>query len=77
MTAFIVGFDGKWQEKFDDEEEAVEWAREVAETGRTVEVIKRRFGFYSFVTGFPESEREALAAHRKIPYLGDGPGNLG
>jgi len=44
MAKFTVGFDGKWQETFDDRDDAVEWAREVAATGRTVEVIKRRFG---------------------------------
>lgn len=67
MTGFIVGFDGKWQEKFDFKEEAVEWAREVAATGRTVEVITRRFGFCSFLTGFPDSERAALKARWRRP----------
>jgi hypothetical protein len=74
MASFIVGFDGKWQEKFDDEGEAVSWAREVAATGRTVEVAQRRFGFCKFVNGFPESEREGLAARwkrRPIGLLGD------
>ena len=67
MAAFIVGFDGKWQEKFDLKDEAVEWAREVAATGRTVEVIRRRFGFCSFLTGFPDSERAALEARWRRP----------
>ena len=67
MATFIVGFDGKWQEKFEDEDDAVTWAREVAATGRTVEVVKRRFGFCKFLTGFPESEREALMARWKRP----------
>lgn len=70
MASYIVGFDGKWQEKFRDRDEAISWAEEVAETGRTVEVVRRRFGAYRFVTGFPESEREALRAHRGVPYLG-------
>jgi hypothetical protein len=39
----------------------------VADTGRTVEVIGRRFGFAYFVTAFPESEREALQARWKRP----------
>jgi hypothetical protein len=77
MATFFVGFDGKWREKFSDKDEAIAWAEEVAATGRTVEVLRRRFGFYSFVTGFPEDKREALAAHRKVPYLGDGAGNMG
>ncbi len=70
MTSFIVGFDGKWQEKFDFEDDAVEWAREVAATGRTVEVARRRLGFCKFLTGFPESERDALAARWKRPPIG-------
>ena len=53
MASFIVGFDGKWQEKFDFEDDAVHWAREVAATGRTVEVARRRFGFCKFLTGLP------------------------
>jgi hypothetical protein len=74
MASFIVGFDGKWQEKFDEEADAITWAREVAATGRTVEVARRRFGFCKFLTGFPESEREALAARwkrRPVGLFGD------
>ena len=67
MTAFIVGFDGKWQEKFGDQGEAIDWAREVAATGRSVEVIRRRFGFCSFLTAFPDSERDALEARWRRP----------
>jgi hypothetical protein len=77
MATFIVGFDGKWQEKFRDQQEAVTWAEEVAETGRTVEVVRRRFGVYRFVTGFPESERVALKANRGVPYLGGSGGIYG
>jgi hypothetical protein len=67
MATFTVGFDNKWQETFDNEGEAVAWAQEVSGTGRTVEVMKRRFGFCSFLTGFPESERAALRARWKRP----------
>lgn len=77
MATFIVGFDGKWQEKFDDEDDAVSWAEEVAETGRTVEVVRRRLGVYKFVTGFPKSEREKLKVRRGVPYLGGGGGVYG
>jgi hypothetical protein len=77
MTTFIVGFDGKWQEKFDNRDDAVAWAEEVAATGRTVEVVRRRLGFCKFLTGFPESEREALKAHRGAPYVGSGGGVYG
>jgi hypothetical protein len=62
MTTYIVGFDGKWQQKFSEVDDAVSWARDVADTGRTVEVIRRRFGFPKFVTAFPESERKRLEA---------------
>ena len=64
MATYIVGFDGKWQEKFDDREDAVDWAQDVAATGRTVEVVQRRFGLYSFVTAFPESESACLEKRR-------------
>lgn len=69
MARYTVGFDNRWQESFDDLDEATAWAREVAETGRTVEVIARRFGFARFVTAFPESEREAIRARWKRPGL--------
>jgi hypothetical protein len=39
----------------------------VAATGRTVEVIKRRLGFCSFLTGFPESEQAALRERWRRP----------
>ncbi len=58
MAIYLVGFDGKWQEEFDTEAEAVAWAHEVAETGRVVEVVRRRFRTYKFITGFPVTERE-------------------
>ena len=40
MPRYRVAFDGKWREDFDDESEAVAWAEEVADTGRTVFVVK-------------------------------------
>lgn len=73
MARYTVGFDNRWQESFDDLDEATGWAREVAATGRTVEVIGRRFGLFAyFITAFPESEREALKARWKRPGLFDG-----
>jgi len=66
MAPYQVGFDNRWQASFDNLDDAVAWAQEVADTGRTVEVIQRRFGFFaSFVTAFPEAEREALRTRRK------------
>lgn len=70
MARYTVGFDNRWQESFDDLEEATAWAREVAATGRTVEVIGRRFGLFAyFVAGFPESEHEKLKARWSRPGL--------
>src|SRR4051794_27885606 len=69
MARYTVGFDNRWQESFSDLEDAIEWAREVADTGRTVEVIGRRFGFARFITAFPESEREAIRERWKRPGL--------
>lgn len=64
MAKWHVGFDRRWQESFHDFDEAAEWAREVAETGRTVDVAQRRFLIgKKLVAVFPESkraEREAL-----------------
>lgn len=58
MGKWHVGFDGRWQESFHDFDDAIEWAREVAETGRTVDVAQRRFLVgRKFVTAFPEAER--------------------
>lgn len=64
MGKWYVGFDRRWQESFHDFDEAVEWAREVAETGRTVDVARRHFLIGKrFVTAFPESEREIREAY--------------
>jgi hypothetical protein len=58
MGKWYVAFDGRWQESFDDLDEAEEWAREVAETGRTVDVAQRHLLIgRKFVTAFPESQR--------------------
>lgn len=64
MGKWYVAFDGRWQESFHDCDEAVEWAREVAETGRTVDVARRHFLVgRKFVTAFPESKRALREAH--------------
>jgi hypothetical protein len=77
MAKWHVGFDGRWQESFHDFEDAVEWAREVAETGRTVDVAQRRFVVGRKLVGvFPESERaqrEAVWSAGAIAGLGLGP----
>ena len=73
MTKFEVGFDGEWQEEFDDLDEAIQWAREVAETGRTVDVIESPYlGLRRFVTAFPESELAQRQAHWYLPMFAGG-----
>jgi len=73
MAKYEVGFDGRWQETFDDRNQAIEWAQEVAETGRVVDVvIKRRLLPRRFLTAFPESEREAREAAWSVPWTSGG-----
>jgi hypothetical protein len=38
MAKYKVCFEDKWQGTFDDRQEALDWAREVGETGRIVHV---------------------------------------
>lgn len=76
MAKWHVGFDRRWQESFHDFDQAVEWAREVAETGRTVDVAQRRLLLgRKLVAVFPESERaqrEALWSASAFLGLGGG-----
>jgi hypothetical protein len=59
MSAYHVCFDGKWQGKFDDRDEALEWGKVVGETGRIVHVARSRLLLYpKLVAVFPESQRE-------------------
>lgn len=75
MALYILGYDGKWQDRFDDREAAIRHAEEIAETGEVVEVVRRRFGVHSFVTAYPESERDALRDRWKVvPWFGDNSG---
>lgn len=76
MGKWYVAFDGHWQESFGDRDEAIEWAREVAETGRTVDLAERYFLIgRKFVTAFPESQRGLREAHWRAGsrmWIGDG-----
>ncbi len=73
MAKYEVGFDGRWQEMFDDRAEAVQWAQEVAGTGRVVDVVlKRRLLPRRFVTAFPESERAEREAAWSVPWTDAG-----
>lgn len=68
MAKYEVGFDGDWREKFNDRDEAMQWAKEVAETGRIVDVVVKRRGLpRKFLTAFPESERAAREAAWTAP----------
>jgi hypothetical protein len=74
MGKWHVGFDGGWKESFRDRDDAIEWASEVAETGRTVDVAQRRaVRGWKLVAVFPESERarrEEIWLAATIPWLG-------
>jgi hypothetical protein len=75
MARYEVGFDGRWQETFEDRDQAIRWAEEVAETGRVVDVVlKRRFLPRRFLTAFPESERGAREAAWVVPWESGGVG---
>lgn len=59
MRKYSVCFDGKWQGKFDDLDDALEWAHDVAETGRLVVVVRRRLILPpKLVAIFPEDQAE-------------------
>lgn len=76
MAKYEVAFDGDWQGTFSDHDDAIQWAKEVAETGRIVDVVvKRRWLPRKFLTAFPDSERDARALAWMTPtnYSGIGP----
>jgi hypothetical protein len=56
VTTYRVGFDGRWQDTFDYEDEAVEWAKEVADADRVVFVVEQRLLRSKLIAVFPESE---------------------
>ncbi len=65
MATYRVAFDGKWQGGFDDLGSALDWAREVGETGRIVHVasfnrgqLMRWIESPKLVGVFPESQAE-------------------
>jgi hypothetical protein len=78
MAKYEICFDGRGQERFDDREQAILWAKEVAETGRVVDVVlRRRFLPRKLLTAFPESERAAREAAWSVPWTGGGIGVVG
>ena len=54
MSKFRVAFDGRWQEDFEDLQDALEWAQEVSETGRVAWVVERRGIRLRLKAVFPE-----------------------
>jgi hypothetical protein len=65
MATYRVCFDGKWQGDVDDPDEALQWAREVGETGRIVHVaafgrgpLKRWAISPKLIAVFPRSKAE-------------------
>jgi sigma54-dependent transcription regulator len=60
MATYRVAFDGKWQGRFDDLSSAVEWAQEVAETGRMTWVVEHRRSRLRarLRAAFPEERRD-------------------
>ena len=59
VPKYKVCFDGKWQGKFDDLDDALDWGREVGETGRLVHVAERRIvRAPKLIAVFPEDQLE-------------------
>jgi hypothetical protein len=72
--SYEVRFDGRMQETFDDRNLAVQWAAEVAGTGRIVDVVMRhRLLPPKLLTAFPESERAARDAAWERPVIDSSP----
>jgi hypothetical protein len=68
MATYRVAFEGKWQGTFDERDDALDWAKEVGETGRLVYVEKRRWWFPPrLVATFPRErahQAKAFWSHR-------------
>lgn len=66
MAKYRVGFDAQWQESFDDEADAVSWAEEASDEGRTVYVVRWGWPRRRLIAVFPRSrEAEAKESWRK------------
>jgi hypothetical protein len=76
VPTYKVSFEGKWQAKFDDLEQALDWGREVGDTGRMVHVVKRRvIRFPKLIAVFPEDQADE--GRRLWRARGAGWGNAG
>jgi hypothetical protein len=73
MSAYRVCFDGKWRGKFDDRDEALEWAKSVGDTGRIVHVARSRIlRMPELVAVFPESQRKEAEHLWRVRASGSG-----
>lgn len=78
MAGYKLSYAGEWRESFAEPAAAIARAREVAADGHVVEVARRRFGFHSFYTAFPETERDSLRRRwRTMGLASDGGGGDG
>jgi hypothetical protein len=56
VAKFRLSYDGRWQERFDDEARALEFGRELGEaTGRLVYVVRQGVFRPKLLAVFPES----------------------
>ncbi len=77
MPTYRVAFNGKWQGEFEDQADALQWAREVGETGRIVHVasfsggrLMRWIKTPKLVAVFPETRAEEGRRLWKIRHVG-------
>jgi hypothetical protein len=72
MRTYRVAFDGKWQARFRNRGEALQWARAVSETGRLVHVVRSGSIRSKLVAVFPENQTEEGQRLWKIRSHGPG-----
>jgi hypothetical protein len=58
LHLYKVCFEERWQGKFEDLDDALNWGREVAETGRLVYVVDRGVFTTTLLAVYPESRVE-------------------
>jgi hypothetical protein len=75
MARYLLCYDGRWQESFEDVTRALAFGREVAEeTGRLVHVVRRGLIVAKLLAVFPESRVEEGEWLWKIRWSGAGSG---
>jgi hypothetical protein len=72
MARYRGCFEGKWQGDFEDREAALEWAREVGNTGRLAYVSAVRWFWTRLVAVFPENRvAEGMKLWNRRAFSGD------